>query len=254
MIGQLVGVAAVGREVLGEMAPDRGDGRDEPVGRLAAGRWRRSDRRRSISTCPGGTRASMAVSARISAWRSATETKMSTPVCPVGRVQVLREELLDRAPVRVQPLDARRHERGAHGERQQQRGEDEEHARAARDRSIATSSCVKKISGQGTSRAHERGDQRRHVEIAVAARGDDDDDLARGLALGLRDRIRDAPLLLGSRTGSCQRLPLVRCRSSPAPRRAAAAEVAAAARPSAAAAVAAARPAAAPAAGVCPER
>ena len=30
----------------------------------------------------------------------------STPVRPVGRVQVLGEELLDRAPVRVQPLDA----------------------------------------------------------------------------------------------------------------------------------------------------
>ena len=81
------------------------------------------------------------------------------------------------------------------GVRQQQRREDEKQ-RELREIDHLDAELGEEDQQPGQEQAHERSDQRGNIEVGVAARGDDDDDLARGLALGLRDRVGDAPLLV----------------------------------------------------------
>ena len=115
---------------------------------------------------------------------------------PRRRVQVLHEELLDGALVRVQPLDARRHQRRAHRQRQDQRGEDQEDGELGEIDRLHVEPREEDQHPRH-EQAQKRADERRHIEIGVAAGGDDDHDLARRLALGVRDRIGDAGLLIG---------------------------------------------------------
>ena len=185
MVGQLVLVDAAGRKMLGENFAAGLDRGDEPLHALPSPEMRDEGAHHAI---PGFLRhllVDAVVGDHLGVMLGEGYVDQH-PGAAFGGVQVLREELLNRLLVGSRALDGTRHDGEA------QRLPLHEHGAEEKDAELGEIDVLDRPVGEvdqrpGNQQRQQRGPHQRIGEIAGACGGDDDDDLAAGLALGLGD-------------------------------------------------------------------